>query len=247
MSGKSFPDEPALWVTNTVLDGVRPWPGIDSRVFAVNEDRHIAVVWTPPLATPPCITRGTVYERVPGASIPVKDAARLADLYRRGDEAHRTARTFATRAARALIEQLDTSLDDANTAGFVLAVRATGYGDLDLSRYLFSESFSSAVETAMNSLPTGQPAVLGTDSWPEWAQDSIAWRRDPQISHGHRWLMRTTWDGAIAIRWTMQTDAVATRSLVATPITRAWMLALHLIRELGAVRTTASVGPGATA
>jgi hypothetical protein len=234
LTGRGFDEEPGLWVTNTVRDGVRPWPAIDWRVFPVDAGRHVVVVWTPPLATPPCITRGTVYERVPGASVPIKDAARLADLYRRGDEAHRTARTFATRAANALVEAPDSSLDDATVAGFALAIRATGYRDMDLSSYLFSERFSAEVDSQMATLPAGQNRMLGIDNYVEWSQNAIAWHRDPQYRHANRWLVRATWDGAIAVRWTMATDTITARSVVGTPLTHAWNLALGLIGALGA-------------
>ena len=234
LTGRAFDEEPALWVTNTVRDGVRPWPGIDSRVFPVERGRDVVVVWTPPLATPPCITRGTVYERVPGASVPIKDASRLADLYRRGDEAHRTARTFAARAANALIEPPDSPLDDAAVAGFALAIRATGYRDLDLSSYLFSERFSAEVDSQMATLPAGQHQMLGVDRYVEWSQNAITWHRDPQSHHAHRWLVRASWDGAIAVRWTMATDTITARSVVGTPLTHAWTLALGLIRAFGA-------------
>src|SRR5205814_969981 len=33
LPGVDFPDEPVLWVTNVVRDGVRPWPEIDVLAF----------------------------------------------------------------------------------------------------------------------------------------------------------------------------------------------------------------------
>jgi hypothetical protein len=235
LSGREFDREPHLWVTDAVRDGVRPWPGVDSRVFAVDGGRHVVVVWTPPMATPPCITRGTVYERVPGASVPVKDAVRLAELYRRGDEAQRTAIAFAARASNVLIDLPDLPLDDAAlVVGFALAIRATGYRDLDLSSHLFSRSFTAEAESQMSTLPVGQPVMLGMNSYADWSQAAITWHRQPQSSHAHRWLVRATWDGAVAVRWTMATDAITARSVVATPLTHAWNLALRLICELGA-------------
>ncbi|MGH2946076.1 MAG: AlbA family DNA-binding domain-containing protein [Solirubrobacteraceae bacterium] len=71
LNGVSFPAEPAVWVSSTVRDGLRPPPTVDVKSFPV-EGGHVAVVWVPPISDPPCVTRGTVYERLPGSSVPVR-------------------------------------------------------------------------------------------------------------------------------------------------------------------------------
>jgi hypothetical protein len=88
-----------VWVSQQVADGLRPVPTFDVKAFAIN-DRHFAVIRVEPLSAPPCVNRGTVFERLPGASVPVKDPQRLSDLYRRSDLAHATARDAAARAAQ---------------------------------------------------------------------------------------------------------------------------------------------------
>ncbi|MCL4287117.1 MAG: putative DNA binding domain-containing protein [Thermoleophilia bacterium] len=69
LDGLQFPDEAAVWVDKVVGDGIRPRPEIDVKAFPVARNRHVAVVLVTPITVPPCINRGTVYERVPGRSI----------------------------------------------------------------------------------------------------------------------------------------------------------------------------------
>ena len=106
LGGLAFADEPRLWISNVVRDGLRPYPRIDIHAFPIDETNHVAVVWTPPLADPPCICRGTVYERVTGASPVVKDPSRLAELYQRGDLAHASARVAAVNTNHGLLGSL---------------------------------------------------------------------------------------------------------------------------------------------
>src|SRR4051812_18396223 len=58
----------------------------------------VAVVRVAPISTPPCITNGTVYERLPGKTQTVRDPLRLADLFSRGDAARANAQARSARA-----------------------------------------------------------------------------------------------------------------------------------------------------
>jgi hypothetical protein len=71
LPGVVFPTEPRVWISQATHDGIRPAPPDDTAVFEVGVDRHAAVVRVLPTSIPPCIVRGTLYERVPGAAIPV--------------------------------------------------------------------------------------------------------------------------------------------------------------------------------
>ena len=99
----TFRDEPPLWISNVVGDrarGVRPYPeDLDTRAWPTEDGRQVAIVRIPPIASPPCITRGTVYERVSGRTITVTEPLRLAELFARGDQARRGAEVTANHAA----------------------------------------------------------------------------------------------------------------------------------------------------
>jgi hypothetical protein len=100
-TGARFPDdEPGRWISNALgTFQLRPRPWFDVRQIAVpgEEGRQIAVVWVPPIDSPPCIADGSVYERVVGVSAPVQDPARLAALYRRGEVRREAAEQIAER------------------------------------------------------------------------------------------------------------------------------------------------------
>lgn len=96
--GLVFPGgEPYRYVTSCLQEGVRPLPRYDVKSFRTQSDRDLAVVEIEPLEAGPAIVRGTVYERVPGATVPVKDPSRLADLFGRGRRAHERAIASAER------------------------------------------------------------------------------------------------------------------------------------------------------
>ncbi|MGH2834143.1 MAG: AlbA family DNA-binding domain-containing protein, partial [Solirubrobacteraceae bacterium] len=65
LDGTCFPggDPPSAITDLLTNEGVRPYPvGLDVRPFNTGDGRHIAVIRVPPVATPPCMTKGTVYE-----------------------------------------------------------------------------------------------------------------------------------------------------------------------------------------
>ncbi|HWA83326.1 MAG TPA: RNA-binding domain-containing protein, partial [Fimbriimonadaceae bacterium] len=112
LSGLDFDGDPPAWISNVISEGLRPLPMIDVRSIKVSAGKHVAVVEVPPVAIAPCICRGTVYERVSGRTVPVKEPLRLADLYGRGDIARRQARMAASDLARELFQ--DPGLPGAN-------------------------------------------------------------------------------------------------------------------------------------
>ena len=74
--------DPPSDVTDVLANGgVAPYPdGLDVLDFDVPDDHKVVVVYAPAISTPPCITGGTVFERVSGKTIPVVDPNRLASL-----------------------------------------------------------------------------------------------------------------------------------------------------------------------
>ena len=106
LDGVEFPnDDPPTWISQ-IAEDVQPSPeGLDTRAIKTQGRCWIAVVWVPPTPTPPCNAHGTVYERVSGRTVSVRDPVRLAQLFGRGEQAHDAARNGAQEAARqALID-----------------------------------------------------------------------------------------------------------------------------------------------
>jgi predicted HTH transcriptional regulator len=105
LDGVTFPGgEPPAWIANVIRDterGVRPAPDFDVQAWQAAAG-HVAVVRVTPTSTPPCLANGTVFERVPGQTITVRDPQRLSDLFARGDKAHVDAQARADRAAAEL-------------------------------------------------------------------------------------------------------------------------------------------------
>jgi hypothetical protein len=234
LNGLAFPDEPPLWISTVVRAGVRPWPGVDAQSFAVEEGRHVAVVWTPPLATPPCISRGTVYERIPGASPVVRDPARLAELYRRGDAAHTGAQGRAARAALWLLADLDEAMDSEDLVGFVLGVSATGFHSADIGARLFTPTFEDAACRVVDDLPSNEPPPLvSTPTLPSWAQDAITLRRDANYRLASNWTLRASWDGAVAVGWRQAVETTRADYLAEGPLGAGWRAAVDLLEGLG--------------
>jgi hypothetical protein len=128
LPGIEFPDEPPVWIGSVIHAGLRPVPSVDVRPLRCDGKRKVAVVEVQPVATPPCVSRGTVYERISGGTVPVKDPARLADLYARGRDALARAETNSRYRAQQLIEQASAYPGyDVKFVRFALALSAAGH------------------------------------------------------------------------------------------------------------------------
>lgn len=106
LDGAAFSEEPALWVSKVIDAGLRPRPAFQIRTLECADERHVVIVWVPPVDVSPCVVGGTVYERLPGQSVPVKDPQRLADLYGRGQAAVKSAQSAADSRSEHLLDEL---------------------------------------------------------------------------------------------------------------------------------------------
>jgi predicted HTH transcriptional regulator len=130
LDGVEFNDEPPTWVANVIGNGsVNPYPdGLDTKSWATSDGKHVAVVRVPPTPTPPCNANGTVFERVSGRTISVREPLRLAQLFARGDQARTGAQAKADEAARSmLIEGQELRLHVPTNIQFGLGLAAAGY------------------------------------------------------------------------------------------------------------------------
>src|SRR5262249_6263689 len=141
--------------------GVTPYPdGLDVKTLEVTGARKVAVVWVPPTPTPPCNTHGTVYKRVSGRSISVRDRLRLATLFERGDGARRLAYGQAVAEARAAMARGAAHPNHVDTdVQFGFGAAAAGY-EPDISSRLFGRAFDDGMHSiidAMRQSDTLQP------------------------------------------------------------------------------------------
>ena len=202
LAGVVFPEDPPIWISHVVGDGaVSPYPdGLDTRAWQVTNDRHLAVVKIPPVATPPANTGGRVYERVSGRTIPVREPLRLAALFERGDQARRAAEGRSLRAASSAMQRGPSRPHfSGDHIQFGLGLAAAGH-EPDISRRLFSRSFEQLAEESLR---------LGVDDpLDQWAAVPVIWetaqdRRRLEAGPTHRmgiaWSIEATWDGALGI------------------------------------------------
>ena len=239
LNGYEFKDEPPKWVSQIVRDGLRPHPVLDVRSWPVQEGspRKVAVARVEPVATPPCFSRGTVYERVSGATIPVKEPTQLADLYGRGRAAHERAEKLAVGWANTARDDYDHELFDHGRCRLALAMCATGYKE-DVSSRLFSPDYEALLKRVCRHQlvrPEGRPegmlppVVLSTRQWGRlaYAED----QRSTELYVG--WLVNAHWSGTVALQYVTTAELVEADRLVESEVRNALSAALALVADLG--------------
>jgi hypothetical protein len=235
LDGMDFPDEPPVWVTNTLGDGrLNPYPdGLDVHAWAAGDDRHVAVVRVPPIATPPCNASGTVYERVSGKTIPVRESLRLAELFARGDSAHAAGKERAHQAARDAYEHgKRLSGYSADHVQFGLGLAAIGYQP-DVSLRLFSEAFQEALFATVETLE-GEVVrrPFGPQVTPYVTQDSRRLEIQAARSHTYSWIVRATCNGALGVYWTTDSGRSDPQTIVRNALKPAWSAVDALLERL---------------
>jgi hypothetical protein len=232
LEGVEFPDnDPPAWVSS-VADGVRPYPeGLDTRPIPVDGNLKLAVVWVPPTPTPPCNAHGTVYERVSGRTVSVREPLRLAQLFARGDGAHRRALEFARSAAACALE-LGAARWPANGVRLSLGLCAAGHAP-DISSRLFSPEFWSTMEATVPQYrdPHVQTMQL------EHRQDTVIASTIPRAPGETMWLARSAWKGSVALACRIESQ-FPRFSTVMEHIEKAWKATGTLMGELQPVGAT---------
>jgi hypothetical protein len=106
LDGMTFRDEPPVWLSSIIQDGLSPVPRFDVREWRIDDARTLAAVAVEPIAAPPCMTSdGAIFERVSGRTPPVTDPAVLAGLFARGNAARDRAAGLAANVAANLFRQ----------------------------------------------------------------------------------------------------------------------------------------------
>jgi hypothetical protein len=218
--GFEFPDgDPHRYISSSLAEGVRPMPHYDVRSLPVGSDRHLAVVEVQPLHAGPAIVRGTVYERIPGATIPVKDPARLAALFARGQHAHSAARTSAERMLSVALEPLRRLEEHEDDQGpdvalvSIVAIGAVAPGP-DVSSRLFTDQLrdllGEVVTGAAETAPPLRPIL----------EQAVAQDRRVALAVAAREL----WDGAVGVA-TRQPGDVSPDRVIQRALEPGWQAA----------------------
>jgi hypothetical protein len=244
LDGVEFPGgEPPTWVANVVgSGGVSPYPdGLDTKSLATPAGRYVAVVRVPASPTPPCNAHGTVYERVSGKTISVREPLRLAALFARGDQARQEARAKANEAARSMLSAAN-ELEGRygpRQPQFGIGLAASGYLP-GLEARVFSRSFEARVFACLDGLDHG-PLMPGSGPMRELAvtQDSRRFVSEGNTRPlGRSWVVRANRDGAIGLCWTMMafdpSGADIVHSVIEEPVRQAWTAADDLLDALKA-------------
>jgi hypothetical protein len=239
LPGAEFPgDDPPVWISEVIRMGLKPQPLIDVRSLKIAPGRKVAVVEITPVAIPPCVAQGTVFERISGATVPVEDPERLSDLYKRGRNALERAATAARSAAIGVIEDPDAPGAGSNWPCLALAVSATGHPP-DISSRLFSEGFENAmVEITKRELipPTpGAPEGYGLKINTGFEQSNRRVDCEDHLGHGRPcyWHVRVIWDGTVVVCSAWDIDSVQARHISEELINSAWTTASKILAELG--------------
>ncbi len=214
LGGIEFPDhDPPNAITDIVSGAVSPYPdGLDVRAFDVGDGKHVAVVRVPPVATPPCNTAGTVYERVSGKTIPVTDPTRLASLFERGDAARRSAELKAEQAALEILERAPAERD---AVGVAVGLAASGYA-ADVGVRVFTQSFEMAMQSSITTVLSGDVLIgpAGPVIERRVTQEALMLRSPGVHRLGWSWTVRASWDGALGLHWTVNVPRAEIDSIV---------------------------------
>lgn len=197
--GQAFPDEPAVWISNILQHRLRPLPRTDTNAIRLKNGRWLVVTHITPDPTPPCIANGVVYERIPGATISVRDPERLARLFAMGDLAKSAALENAHHAARDAI-LMAPGFDPARripTDAVIASVGVATTGTLpDIGAKLFSENYGARLRDRARSLAMG---FLGELSPARMSQTSVVAGYHGHDDHDPQGVLRAHWNGATAV------------------------------------------------
>jgi hypothetical protein len=173
LPGVSFPGgEASTWLSNVIRE-LSPVPRYDVRVLPTEDGRLVAIVAFEAIDAPPCMDGGTVWVRVSGETVQVRDPAVLRSLFARGEGARERALELAQHAATAVYTRPLTTVDlpvltraeegrPPTRSAFGLALAPIGWPAACRHRVLtkrFSESLLAIVSPGGERSLTG-PATL---------------------------------------------------------------------------------------
>lgn len=116
---------------------------------------------------------------------------------------------------------------------FGLGLAATGYAP-DISSRLFAPQFETGMRSSMSSVLAeldDHPFGISTPTR-EITQDALLLEMEANHDYGDAWSVRVSWDGGVAIYWSMAVEQTSIPSVVERPLKAAWACADELLGEL---------------
>jgi hypothetical protein len=218
-------------------------PQFDVHSLSLGGGKHLAIVEVHPIAIPPCFTHGTVYERVSGRTVPVKDPTQLADLYKRGIFALDSSRNAAADAATAVIEDPLLTVNEVDGPRLAVAVSATSHPP-DIGSRLFSEDYEEAMIAIVK-----KHLIPPRNNLPDWIGKSLLTgfeqsNRYVNCEDMHTfatprfWHVRVIWSGTVVVHNAMGAERVFAGHYAREIIDDAWIAATELLDALGGTGPT---------
>jgi hypothetical protein len=232
--------EAKTWLSNAIGE-LAPSPRYDVKVLPTTGGSVVAVVAVEAIDVPPCMSGGSVFERVSGQTVPVTDPAALRALFARGTAARDAASNRAIGAATLLYYDPEIPhekyarevMADALRPGqpaFALALAPVAWPTACRAR-VFRQSFGSKLAE----ITTGE----------RW-MDGPQRRADPQIEqtrglvqallpcwYGY-WTVRVYADGAASAAFTSERDHAVSPQDVMNRLADTWALADEALKAVGA-------------
>jgi hypothetical protein len=226
LDGMTFRDEPPVWLSSVIADGVSPVPQFDTQSWSTSAGRHVALVAIEPVTTPPCMTSdGAVFERVSGRTVPIVDPAVLAGLFARGEAARRRALELARESATILFRTPPIGTSRQVVFSFALAPMGL---PADFKRGMFRESFARTLDRALTQ-GEQQMAPAGFDGTREYLESRVA-------TFQSGWGLRVYATGAAVVVYGHEHVEQGTPSsaTVIPRLSRGWGIAADVLSSLGA-------------
>ena len=189
------------WLDQVIRDGVTPIPEFELRTFrGTGSHGPIAVVRVQPLTIKPAVTSGGgIYTRTMSGSVPMKDPALIADLFRQGESAQKQAEELAHRLITERLPSEALDAFDTHAVGYKMAVCPVGLPD-DLPVRIFRKSFAAdGLPGVLDAAYRGSIAVNSPVSVAKPRGDrTIAWV-DPFLGWEERVVVEVLRDGALLL------------------------------------------------
>lgn len=227
LEGMTFRDEPPVWLSAVVAEGVTPAPPIDVRSWATDGGRHVAAVAVEPVAAPPCMTSdGAIFERVSGRTVPVVDPIVLAGLFARGEAARTRAAENARESASRLFKA--PPIGSHQQVVFTFALAPVGLPAAFKQR-MFRETFAWKLADALGALGAPHTAPPSFDATREHFES--------RVSGFHSgWALRVAATGVAIVVYAREDNEPGTppASTVIPRLEQGWELAAEVLASLGA-------------
>jgi hypothetical protein len=203
---------------------------VEPKSWPVADDRHVVVLRVEPVAVPPCLVDGRVFQRVSGRSDPILDQSVLLDLTRKGIAALERARNAAVNGAIAL------AFREQRLKSHSLAIAlAPSAPDANASRRVFWRSWDAIVAEQLgelSELPRSwgvSPGLRG-----EHHRTSSTMKLEGAGYSGATWIVESHSDGTIAVAWRDDADSVGVNEAVSDYwLGKPWRIAADLSLSLG--------------